>query len=244
MKTAFLPGLIVLLLLWMGGEGTALAQPQAESPPVALAFAIWDDGYNLQDLLDENPDLLGVPVYMVSSQGVVSASALLGKYGQPVDYRGGAQVVLYAQPPAPDQPLPPALCRFSLKPGIRSAQVMLFPLDQNGPEKYRAIVFGNEANGFGPGMVRLQSLYKVPLYVRIGGKVLTLAPYQSEVIGFDQSQTRGVTLQVVVRDEDTQKARPLIQRFLRTNPNNGIEVFLLPDPKRRGAAKLKILNAP
>lgn len=213
-----------------------------EEPAVKarLMFAVWNDGYNLQDIMESNPDVGGVPLFYVSESGVQEASAGYGRFSSAVNYRGGLVMPVYTQKPVLDAPLPAPAFTVKLQEGSPTVAVLMFP--GKIPGEYRTVQMDLGEDRFEPGTLRLQNLFPSPLYIKVGEKKFVLKPFASEVVRLDVAEdSRGLDLMVVVRDGDTQRIRPLIKRYVRVNPDERLAAFILPHPKKVNAAELRLM---
>lgn len=231
---------VILLTLY----SLSIGQVSAEESPnvnVRLAFAIWNDGFNLRDRIEADPNANSERFYLINDGEVVEMHARFGSFGPAQVYRGPPLLVLYTQAPVPDQPLPPEFCRVELEPGVTRADIMLFMSGRDQGARYRALILDESSPPSSLPRLRLQSLYASPLYIKAGDEVLELKPFEQRNISLPLPSP-GLSVQVVVRDADTQRVRPLIQRFIRIANNDSLTAFIAPSPMRSEAAELRLVS--
>ena len=227
-----------LLLLTALPISLLAQQPGPSTASTSLNLSIWNDGYNLRDTIDNNPSATGRTFYLFNKDQVERIEAPFAHFGQAVHYQGPNTVLLYATRPQPDKPLPKPICQLSLSSSMKDVSVMLFPNEEDENHGFRALVMDNEASNFGKRSIRLQSFYPTTLHVRLGDQYREIEPYASEVVQLDNFNGRGLRIQVVVEEED--RARPLVQRFLRLRGDERLAIFIVPNAHKTGSAELRV----
>lgn len=219
-----------------------------EGPPVQaeLSFAIWNDGFNLRDIIEKHPKMTGQTVYLASSdQVVIETEARFGHFGPSVNYTGNEEVALYSRKPEPNSPLPSPVANFKLNAQANKQIVVLFP-EQNGQlNSYHSLVVECPESGeLELKTIHIQNLFAKTLYLQIGSDKFALESHERRMIRVTENMGRGVNLQAVVKDDDTQRARPLIRRFIRIDPGESYIAFILPHPLKVGAAEMRLIKLP
>ncbi|MBC2603856.1 hypothetical protein [Puniceicoccus vermicola] len=232
-------GILGMHVLFIG-----YAFAESPVPPVnaQLRFSIWNDGFNLRDSVESEPSKNAEIFWCVSGEEIFPVRAALGDFGPKFEYRGSQTLRMYSTRPPSTGAFPNPVAECRILPSTKEAVVILFPQNDEKGRQYESLVI-DQSSTFKQGEVYLQSLYPKTLYLRLNQERLVLEPFKNASFSLDDSNSRGVRLQVVVRDESSDRVRPLIHRFIRMNPEGRVFVFILPHPMRVDAAELRLLEA-
>ncbi len=232
----FFPHLLIAL---------ATVSLSAQEPPAIhtrLSLAVWYDGVNLRPIMNEG-EKAGIDLYYLKQEQVTKAIAPFGDFGRTTTYAGPEDLALYLQPPNPEAPPTPA-ATIKLNPQVPDTAILLFPDLSVTPIRFKGWAFDNSLSAFPPQSLYIVNLFAKTLYLKIGNEQISLPAYGTKLIRVTEQINRGVNLMAVARDDDSNRAIPLIQRNIRMQPGSRLYLFIAPHPTKLKGADMRIMEAP